>query len=165
MLIAARSLQPILCQLARTAPPRSCGAYLDRLDDRWIVILRLVDARRDRPHPHRLRRERPHQVTRVRLVAQAAGVVGGCEDQGHAVVNLGDQLIGVRCDDREGAHPLAGGRVAPVFPQTSDPKRASVLHSNGIRLFGLLAFDRLPFEEAVHRQDAPPLTISLPERR
>jgi len=41
---------------------RSC--YRDRFDNRGIVILRLVDARGDRPHPHRLRRERPHQVTR-----------------------------------------------------------------------------------------------------
>ena len=47
------------------------------------------------------------------------------------------QLIGVRCDDREGVHPLAGGRVAPVFPQTSDPKRAPVLHSEA---YGCLAF-------------------------
>jgi hypothetical protein len=31
-------------------------------------------------------------------------------------------------------------------------------------LLGLLAFDRLPLEETVNRQDAPP-TISLPKRR
>ena len=63
------------------------------------------------------------------------------------------------------AHPLAGGRVAPVFPQTSDPKRAPVLHGDGIRLFGLVALDGLPLEEAVNRQDAPPFTISFPQRR
>jgi hypothetical protein len=31
-----------------------------------VVVFRLVDARGDRPHPHRLRPERPHQVTRPR---------------------------------------------------------------------------------------------------
>jgi hypothetical protein len=45
-------------------------------------------------------------------------------------VNLGDQLVRIRRDDREGAH----------------------------------LFDRFPLEEAVNRQEAPPLTISLPER-
>ena len=50
----------------------------------------------------------------VRLVAQPSAIVGGCEDQGHAVVNLGDQLVGVRRDDREGANPLARTRVPPV---------------------------------------------------
>ena len=41
----------------------------DRLDDRGIVILRLVDARGDRPHPHGFGGERPHQVTRIGLFA------------------------------------------------------------------------------------------------
>src|SRR4029077_1708115 len=40
-----------------------------------------------------------------------------------------------------------------------------VLHGDGVGLFGLLALDRLPFEEAIDRQDAPPLAISLPKRR
>jgi mono/diheme cytochrome c family protein len=33
---------------------------LDRLNDRGIVVLRLVDSCRDRPHPQRLGREGPH---------------------------------------------------------------------------------------------------------
>jgi hypothetical protein len=40
-----------------------------------------------------------------------------------------------------------------------------VLHGDGVGLFGLLSLDRLPFEEAIDRQDAPPLAISLPKRR
>jgi hypothetical protein len=31
---------------------------------------------------------------------------------------------------------------------------------DGMGLFGLLALDRLPFEEAIDRQDAPPLAIA-----
>ena len=45
------------------------------------------------------------------------------------------------------------------------PKGLPSFMANGIRLFGLMAFDRLPFEEAIDRQDAPPLAISLPKRR
>src|SRR4029077_404735 len=40
-----------------------------------------------------------------------------------------------------------------------------VLHGDGVGLFGLLSLDRLPFEEAIDRQDAPPLAISLLKRR
>jgi hypothetical protein len=42
----------------------------------------------NRPHAHRLGGKRPHQVTRVRLLSQPAGVVGRCEDDRHPVVNL-----------------------------------------------------------------------------
>ena len=66
-----------------------CGRHFDRLDDRWIVVLRLVHPGRDRPHPHRLGRERPHQIARIRIIAQPPGVVAGCEDQRHAVVDFG----------------------------------------------------------------------------
>jgi hypothetical protein len=43
----------------------SRGSHLDRFDYRRIVILRLVDAGRDRPHPHGLGRKRPHQVADI----------------------------------------------------------------------------------------------------
>ena len=62
-----------------------------------VIVLRLIDPGGDRPHPHRLGRERAHQVARVRLVTQPAGVVAGREDQRHTIVNLGDQLVSVRC--------------------------------------------------------------------
>jgi hypothetical protein len=57
------------------ASPRLRSRQLDRLNDRGIVVLRLVDPGRDRPHPHRLGWERLHQVTRIILVAQPADVI------------------------------------------------------------------------------------------
>jgi len=42
----------------------------DRLNDRRVVVLPLVDPRRDRPHPHRSGGERSHQVSRIRLITQ-----------------------------------------------------------------------------------------------
>jgi hypothetical protein len=42
--------------------------HFNRLDNGRIVILRFVDACRDRPHPHRLGWERLHQITRIRIV-------------------------------------------------------------------------------------------------
>jgi hypothetical protein len=86
---------------------RSRACQIDGLDDRGIVILRLVDARRYRPHAHRLGRERLHQVVRVGLLAQPARAVAGRNDQRHAVVNLGDHLVGVCRDDRERADPIS----------------------------------------------------------
>src|SRR4029077_6307958 len=65
--------------------------------------------------------------------------------------------------DREGANPLAGGRVFPVLPQPANTERATVLHGDGIGLFGLLSLDRLPFEEAIDRHDAPPPAIGVAE--
>jgi len=48
----------------------SGACQLDCLNNGGIVILRLVDTRRDRLHPHRLGWEWPHQLTRIGLVAQ-----------------------------------------------------------------------------------------------
>jgi hypothetical protein len=90
---------------------------LDRLDDRGIVILRLVDPRRDRPHPHRRRRERSHQLVRIGFIAQPTLIVARCNDQRHAAVDFSNQIIGVRGDDGEGASPFARDRVFPVVPQ------------------------------------------------
>ena len=55
---------------------RSRGDQRDRLDDRGIVVFRLVDPGRDRPHPHIAGREGPHQFIRIGLVAQPAGIIG-----------------------------------------------------------------------------------------
>ena len=48
--------------LARDAVVRLCGigGRFDRLDDGGIVILGLVDAQRNRPHPHQGCRKRTH---------------------------------------------------------------------------------------------------------
>src|SRR4029077_9496105 len=93
-----------------------------------VVVFRLFHSCGDRPHPHRLGWERSHQVPRVRLLAQPASVVTRCEDERHAIVNLGYQLIGIRCDDREGTHPLAGGRVFPALPEPPNTEGATVLY-------------------------------------
>jgi hypothetical protein len=85
--------------------------------------------------------------------------------QRHSIVNFGHQFVGVRRDDREGAHPFAGGRVLPILPNSSDAERAPILHGNGIGLFGLLALDCFPLEEAIDGENAPPLTIGVTEGR
>jgi hypothetical protein len=62
---------------------------LDRFDNGGVIVLRFVDARRYRPHAHRLSREGPHEVARVGLVVQPTNVVAGREDQRHAIVDTG----------------------------------------------------------------------------
>src|SRR5262249_13631704 len=53
----------------------------------------------------------------------------------------------------------------PVLPNAADAERFTGLHRNGIRLLGLLSLNRLPLEKAVHRHDAAPLAVGVPERR
>src|SRR5947209_6179590 len=67
----------------------------DWLYNRWIVVLRLVDPGRDKPHPHGLRREWPQQIVRTWLVAQPASVVARREDQRHPIVHLRHHFVGV----------------------------------------------------------------------
>jgi len=105
---------------------RSRGGQLDRLDDRGIVVFRFVDPCRDRPHPHWLGRVWPHQVARVGLITQPTGVIGGREDERHAIMDFGYQFIGIGRDDRESANPLACAWVFPVLPQPAKAERATV---------------------------------------
>ena len=107
---AATSPIPEVAPVITTVLPFMSARILVR-----VIVLRLIDPNRDRPHPYRLGWEWSHQVSRVRLVAQPARVVTRCVDERHAIVNLGNQLIGVRRDDREGAHPFAGSRVLPIL--------------------------------------------------
>ena len=72
---------------------RNSCRHFDRLDDRRVVIFRLVDPGRDRPHPHGASRERPHQFARIRLAAQPAGIVARRKDQRHAIVDVRDQFV------------------------------------------------------------------------
>jgi hypothetical protein len=60
---------------SRSASLGSICRELNGLDDRRIIILRLVDPRRDGPHAHQLRRKRPHQVARVEFFAKPPRVV------------------------------------------------------------------------------------------
>jgi len=49
---------------------------------------------------------------------------------------------------------------------TTNPERSAALHGDGVRLLGFLPFDGLPFEEAVHWNNAaPPPTLSIKPRR
>src|ERR1700751_311049 len=53
----------------------------------------------NRPHPHQLSRERSHQVTWVRLLAEPTAVIVGRQDDWHPVMNVGHQLIGIGGDN------------------------------------------------------------------
>ena len=145
------------------AAARSCGQNVTRS---WGRRSPVVDPCRDRPHPHWLGWEWANQVTRIGLVAQPPGVVGRREYQRHTVVNLSDQFVRLRREltaDVRTHSPEAGPFRFSHRPPI--PERAAVLHGDGIGLLRLLAFNRLPLEELVNRQDAPALTISLSERR
>jgi hypothetical protein len=40
------------------------------IEDRRVVVLRLIDLRRDRPHPQQLCRKWPEHISRIRLLAE-----------------------------------------------------------------------------------------------
>jgi hypothetical protein len=85
--------------------------------------------RRDRPHPHQVGPEGAHQVTRIGLLAQPARIVARRQNDGRAVVNVCDQLIGVGGDDGERPRPLARGRLLPVSPNPGEAGRGRRLYS------------------------------------
>jgi hypothetical protein len=81
-------------------------------------------------------------------------------------MDFGHQFVGDGRDNRESANPLARGRFFPVLPDATNPERSAVLHGDGVRLLGFLPFDGLPFEEAIHWNNAaPPPTLSIKPRR
>jgi SOS response associated peptidase (SRAP) len=64
------------------------------------------------------------------------------------------------------------GKNCWSFVETTTPVRSrsttegsAVFHGNGVGLLRLLPFDRLPLEKPIHRHDAAPPAISIPERR
>lgn len=80
-------------------------------------------------------------------------------------MNVGDEFVGVGCDDSEGAHPFARCWVFPVLPDAAQAERTAVLHPDCIGLPRLLALDRLPFKEVVDGYDATAVAVGVAERR
>jgi hypothetical protein len=87
-------------------------------------------------------------------------VVAAVEDNGHAVVDLTNDIVRVCSDDRESAHPFAGGTF-PVLPESGQPKGQAVSHGDSVGLLGLHSLEDLPFEEAVNWHDATPMRVSF----
>src|ERR1035441_7298782 len=64
---------------------------------------------------------------------------------------------------RRSPNPLARSRFFPVLPEPANAERPAVLHGDGIGLLSFLPLDRLPFEEAVDRNNTAPPAIGIPE--
>src|SRR5262245_32916955 len=79
-------------------------------------------------------------------------------------MNVGHELVGVGGDDCERPNPFARSRLFPVLPNPGKPERRAVLHGDRVRLPRLLALDRLPFEEPVHRHDAAAYSVGIAKR-
>jgi hypothetical protein len=56
-------------------------------------VFGLVDADRDRPHPHKVSRKLPHQGSRIRLFAKPAGVITRRQDDRHAVMDFANEFV------------------------------------------------------------------------
>jgi len=76
----------------------------------------------------------PHQIARVRLLAKPAVIVPPGEDHGHAVVDVGNEVVCVGRDDRERADPLARGGMLPVLPDAGDAERTAVFRGDRVGL-------------------------------
>jgi hypothetical protein len=109
----------------------------------------------------------PTEMVAIIRADQAPHSASNCshrsQDQRHPVVNFGHKLIGVGGDDSERADPLARIRIPPVLPQSANAERLAILHGDRVGLLRLLALDRLPFIEAVHRENAAAPAIRLPK--
>ena len=73
----------------------------------------------------------------------------------HAGVYLGDQLVRLAGDDHASSYPLFGVRVLPAIPEARENKRGTIFHFERIRNFSLGRF--LPFVKAVGRNQASAL--------
>jgi hypothetical protein len=77
-------------------------------------------------------------------------------------MDLGDELIGLACDNRASAQPLSGFGIFPVFPKSSKGERASVFHGDRERQLRLARF--APFVESVGGNQAATLEERLAVR-
>src|SRR5690349_11094125 len=80
-------------------------------------------------------------------------------------MDIRDQFIGIRSDDRESSNPLACGRLFPIFPNAIKAERRAVLHGNRVGLLGFLTLNSLPLEKAIHRHEASALAVGFVEGR
>jgi hypothetical protein len=94
-----------------------------------------------------------------------AGILKWRENSGHAVMNGGHELVGLRSDNGKGPNPSAGSRFFPILPDPGYPEWTAFCHGNRIWLLRLLRLDGLPLEKAVHRNDAPSSPVRISERR
>src|SRR5262249_820760 len=81
----------------------------------------------------------------------------------HTGMDLGDELIGLACDNRASAEPLSGFGILPVFPKAAKGERASVFHGDCEWQLRLSRF--APFVESVCRNQAAAFSESLAEGR
>src|SRR5262249_39516976 len=157
------------CIAAKAGPGRiflrGVRRHFDGLEDRLIVIFGLIDPRRDRPHPHQAGREWTHQVMRVRFLAKPPGIIISRENDRHAVMDIGHQLIGISRNDCKSANQFARNRLFPVLPNPRKSERCAVLHGDRVGLFRPLTLDRLPFEKAIDRHDASASAVRIAEGR
>ena len=78
-------------------------------------------------------------------------------------MNAAHHHVGGRGDDAEGPYPFAGDRRFPILPQSPERERRAIPHRDRIGSPG--APGRLPFEEAVDRDEAAPPGIGVPKGR
>ena len=107
----------------RLGPSTGIRCQLDRLYNRGILVLGLVDPCRDRPHPHQPRGEWAHEVARV----EPAGIITPRQPNRHAVVDGRYHLVGIRGDDPQRSHTRALAKGAAV-----STKRCLSTHLPGV---------------------------------
>jgi hypothetical protein len=68
------------------------------------------------------------------------------------------KVVGWNGYDRERADPLPGRRVFPIFPDPGDAEGIAVPPGDGVPLTAVVLL-----KEAVHRNDAAPLSVGVAE--
>src|SRR5262245_57768894 len=138
----------------------------DRAQNFGIVVGGFVHPRCDRPHGQGRRRESGQQLAWVRIKGREPVIVGFWGDyHGHAIVDLGHQLIGWTGDDGEAFDPLRRAGTLPGVPNCRQGKGLTTAQRNGIGLLCRDAANGLPFEEIVDRQETAAAPVSLPKGR
>src|SRR5689334_11919789 len=76
-----------------------------------------------------------------------------------------DEIVGRTGDDSKGANPFPSIRMPPVLPDARQGERLTAFLPDGIRSLGLHTFNRLPLEEAIHRDKASASFVGVAEGR
>jgi len=127
----SRSRQGRGCGIRVLADEPSGGVWRagPRLAESGFVGVHVADARIDRVSCHLIGVIGPQQVDGwpgVLLPREPAVVVGGLEDDGHAVVNRCREFVGIGGDDRVTDEPAAL-RLFPGVPESGKGERLATL--------------------------------------
>lgn len=93
------------------------------------------------------KRQEPARVADARVEPERLAF--RLKDDGHAVVNRGNKLVGGCCDDGKGLQRRGVRRGLPFLPNSGKGKRLAIFEGEQKRFFSFASFKFLPFIKSI----------------